>query len=97
MYLLPTILIALGFLFAGIAWIFFARSQAGRKQATLLGWLALPMFANAMTYIYFTVVNVDISVRAAYARYGFMAITISQGIILMVVSFLNWGKYGKQR
>ena len=63
-------------------------------QAVLLGWLCIPMFAVGCSYLWFSFVDVDILIRAVYARYGLFAIGISQGIILMMVSILNRGQDG---
>lgn len=94
--LISTELVALSLLLAGIAWLFFSRSQIGRKQAAVMGWLALPFFAVSMTYTWFSISDVDIEIRAIYARYGFLAIGFTHAIILFLLFFINWGADGKR-
>lgn len=96
MLLLPAYLVAIITALAGVAWIVFARSQAGRFQSKVLPWLSLPFFFVAGLYTWFTFVPVEISVRAIHARYAIMSISLPQVIILFVLSlYNNRGAHGK--
>lgn len=95
--MIPPGVISIGLGLAGLAWMLFARSQVGRFQAKILAWLAPPFFAVAGVYGYFTFVDVDIEVRAWYARLGYLLISLPQTIVLIILSFLNRGDYGPKQ
>mgnify|MGYP007100069103 CR=1 FL=1 len=97
MTLLPAFWVAISTALAGLGWILFARSQHGRFQANVLPWLSLPFFAVSIIYLWFGFAPASIDVRAAYARLGFMIISVPQAIILIVLYFLNRGDYGKSK
>lgn len=92
--LIPSLVVAISAGLAGIAWLFFARSQVGRHQGMILAWLCIPFFAIAGIYICFSVHEIAIDIRAVHARIGIMAISISQAIILFILSRTNRGKHG---
>lgn len=92
---LPSSFVALSLSLAGIAWLVFARSQHGRKQAGAMYWLSLPFFEMAGIHTWFSMANVDVDIRTIHARYGYIAISLSQAIILIILSILNWGKHGR--
>lgn len=87
--IIPAQIVSLVSLFAALAWLVYARSQSGRKQAKVLAWLALPFLAPAIIYYWFSIADVDIQVRAAYARFVIFGTSLSQAIILLVVAFMN--------
>jgi hypothetical protein len=93
--LIPSIYIAISTGLAGLAWLFYSKSQSGRRQAGVLSWLSLPFFGLSLIYFWFTFVDVDIDIRVVHARYGIMSIALTQAIILFVVSYLYGGKDGK--
>lgn len=93
---IPAGYVAISLALAGIAWLFFARSQSGRKQSGVLAWLALPFFIGSMIYCYFSLYDVEISTRALYARWGFIAISLPQAIILIYLSYTNRGRHAAQ-
>lgn len=95
MYLLPAYLVAIAEILAGFGWIVFARSQAGRFQSRVLPWLSIPYFAVAFVYLYFNFYDVDIEIRAAFARHGYLVTSLPQAIVLIALYFLNRGAYGK--
>jgi hypothetical protein len=86
---IPTIIIAISAGLAGVAWIFFARSQKGRRQAGALAWLSLPFFILCGIYIWFSLMPVEIDLRVAHARYSFLGISVSQAVILFIIAFWN--------
>ncbi len=88
--------VALALGLAGMSWLFYAWSQQGRRQAMVLSWLAVPFFSSAMTYIWFTFADVDIEIRAMYARYGFVSIGMSHAIILFLLFMISRGENGKR-
>ncbi len=91
---LPAGFVAISLGLAGIAWLFFARSQSGRKQAVILKWLALPYFIGCGMYIYFSVFDVDIFIRSIYGRFGFVAISLPTAILLFYLSYINRDHHG---
>lgn len=98
MYLIPAYWVAISLALVGIGWILYAQSQDGRFQSKVLIWLSLPFFVVAVVYLWFTFFDVDIAIRAGYARTGFVVIAIPQGIVLIVlaiISFMNNKKGGK--
>lgn len=95
--MIPPEFISFGLSLAGLAWILFAKSQVGRFQAKILTWLALPFFAVAVVYGYFSFVEVDVEIRAWYARVGYFLISLPQSVVLIILSFLNRGDYGSKQ
>ena len=89
MYLPPAYLIAIVTALAGISWIVYARSQTGRFQAKVLPWVSLPFFVVSGIYTWFSFVAVDIELRAAYVRFGFLSIALPQAIILFAISIIS--------
>jgi hypothetical protein len=95
MSLLPAYWVAINLTLAGIGWILFARSQRGRFHANILPWLSLPFFTVALVYVWFNFFNVDIDMRAVFARLGFLIIAIPQAVILILLYVLNRGDNGQ--
>lgn len=93
MLLLPAPLIAVVTAFAGLAWILFARSQAGRFQAKVFPWMCLPFFVVSAIYTWFSFGIVEIEIRAMYARIGIVSIALPQAIILIVLSLYSRGTH----
>ena len=86
---IPTSIIAFSTGLAGFAWIFFAHSQSGRRQAVALGWLCLPFFVLCGIYTWFSFTHAVVDVQTAHARYGIFGISVSQAVILFVLSYWN--------
>ena len=90
------LLVALSFLLAVIGWVMFANSQRGRRQAAVLIWLAVPFLFGFFWYLYATFVVPPITLMKIYARFGFMAISGTTGIILIALSLAQRGKNGRE-
>ena len=45
-------------------------------------------------YIWFSMQDIHIDIRAMHARFGIMAISASQAIILFILSLTNRGRHG---
>lgn len=95
--LIPPFWVAISTALAGLGWLLFAHSQQGRFQANVLPWLSLPFFAVSLIYLWFSYIPASMDIRAAYARLGFMIISVPQAIILIVLYYLNRGDYGKSK
>ncbi len=83
---------------AGISWLMFARSQAGRYHSKILIWLSLPFFTLALIYLGFALSDphdLIFDTRTMHARVGIVVIAVSQSVTLLVLSIINWGKHGK--
>lgn len=85
----PAWLIAVSTFAAGIAWLVFARSQRGRWQGGVLGWLSLPFFAVSLVYGWFALTDVPIELRMSQSRIGVLTISISQAVILLTLALLE--------
>lgn len=94
MVLIPSYLVAIVTLLAGIGWIAFARSQSGRFHARVFPWVGLPFFFVAAIYLWISFAPVDIAVRAVYARYSILSIATPQAIILILLSLKTRGTHG---
>ena len=93
--LIPAQIIFIVTALAGVAWILFARSQTGRFQAKVLTWLCVPYFGSSLIYLWFSLFDVDISIRANHARLAIMTISLPQAIILIALYFVQRGVRGK--
>jgi hypothetical protein len=85
----PAWLIAGSTFAAGIAWLVFARSQRGRWQGSVLGWLSLPFFAVSLVYGWFAFADVPIDLRMTQSRIGVLTISVSQALILLALAFIE--------
>lgn len=94
---IPAEAVALGCGLAALAWIFFARSQRGRMQSKALIWLSLPFVAMSALYSWFSICNVPIEARGLPARVGILTVSVSQAIILSLLSYLQRGTYGSNK
>ena len=86
---IPAEVVALCCGLASLAWLFYARSQHGRRNAAALGWLGLPFLVTAGIYLWFSFAPVEIELRMMHARMSLFTISLSQAIILTVVSYLQ--------
>lgn len=86
-YLIPAWLIAVASIVCGAAWILFAISQKGRFLAYVLPWLSIPFFIISFQYAFFSLVPVELSTRAVYARYAIMTIDVSQAVVFIILYF----------
>jgi hypothetical protein len=96
MYIIPAIWMMLITGFAGLAWLVYARSQKGRRQAGVLGWLSLPFFALCLMYTWIAVIHGYVDTHVTDTRFGIMSIALPQAIILIVLSILYGGGNGKR-
>lgn len=94
--MIPAYVIACVSGLAGAAWIVFARSQRGRMQARALGWLCIPFFQMALVYFWFSITDVPVELRGIHARIGLFSVSVSQAIILFILSYLQKGTHGHQ-
>ena len=94
MVLIPSYLVAIVTLLAGVAWVAFARSQSGRFHARVFPWIGLPFFFVALVYAWISFEPVDIAIRAVYARYSILSIALPQAIILFLLSLKTRGTHG---
>jgi apolipoprotein N-acyltransferase len=82
--------------FAGVAWLVYARSQKGRRQAGVLCWLSLPFFALCLMYAWIAITHGYGAAHVTDTRFGIMSIALPQAIILITLSFLYGGNNGKR-
>lgn len=94
--MIPAYVIACVSGLAGAAWIVFARSQRGRMQARALGWLCIPFFQMALVYFWFSITDVPVELRGIHARIELFSVSVSQAIILFILSYLQRGTHGHQ-
>lgn len=57
-------------------------------------WLSLPYFAVSLTYLWFSLFEVEIEVRASYARIGFITTSLSQAVVLIFLFFILGKRHG---
>lgn len=88
--------VALSLLLAGFGWLAFALSQKGRWQAGALAWLSLPYFVVAGVYIHAAFTHPEITEMRIYARWGFITIGLSVGIVLLALSYAQRRTYGRK-
>jgi hypothetical protein len=93
---IPAPLVALTCGLAALAWVVFARSQSGRLQAGVLGWLGLPYLVLACLFVWFALTDVPIELRGMHSRIGYMTLAASHAIILFWLSYLQRGKHGRK-
>ena len=95
--MIPAYVIACVSGLAGAAWIVFARSQRGRMQSSALGWLCIPFFQVALVYLWFSLTDVPIDLRGMHARIMLFSVSVSQAVILFILSYLQRGTpHGRQ-
>ena len=96
MLYIPAEMVAIGCGLAALAWLFFARSQRGRMQGKALGWLSLPFLALSALYTWFSLCEVPIELRGFHARIGILTVSVSQAIILFLLSYLQRETHGRK-
>jgi hypothetical protein len=74
---------------AGVSWILYAKSQHGRWQSKVLGWLSLPFFALGGMYLLLILLDHPFELFAAQTRLAMISIPFSQFIILALVAHYN--------
>lgn len=90
MYTPPVWLMIFVSFLAGGAWLFYARSQHGRWQSKVLGWLSLPFFALGGMYLTLLFLDYPFELRSTQTRLAMMSIPLSQFIVLLLVAYYNW-------
>ncbi len=90
--MIPTWFGVIATLLAAIAWPVFAhvRRQPG------LSWLGLPFLLQAVLYIWFTITDVPVELRAAWARPSIVLLSLTQGVALLGISLVTWRRNGKR-
>lgn len=89
--------VAVSLMLAGIAKLLFAYSQRGRKQAYVLPWLSLPFMVVSIVYFHAAITWPPIEEMRIYARWGFIAISLSTAVVLTILSIVQGsGENGKR-
>lgn len=57
--------------------------------------MCVPFLAVSLVYLWFSLVDVDIEIRAAHARIGIFSIALPQAIILIILSYKNRGSHAR--
>jgi hypothetical protein len=89
-------LVSVSLLLAGLSHLLYAYSQRGRKQAYVLPWLSLPFLVVSSVYFNAAFSWPPIEEMKIYARWGFIAISLSMAIVLTTLSLLQMrGRNGR--
>jgi len=87
--------VASAMMLAGIGWLAFAISQSGRWHSYVLLWLCIPFILVAVIFIYIGIRQPTLEEMRIYVRWGFISIGLSQGIVLLLLAYIEW-KLGEQ-
>jgi energy-coupling factor transporter transmembrane protein EcfT len=77
---------------AALGWILFSRSQKGRQLSGPLGWLSLPFLSLMVLYTWYSFIDIPIDQRAVHARIGIIAVSLSQALVLIILSLTSRNK-----
>ncbi|HAR44902.1 MAG TPA: hypothetical protein DCS05_01685 [Nitrospiraceae bacterium] len=66
-------------------------------QSKALIWLSVPFMAMSALYLWFSICDVPIESRGLPARIGILAVSVSQAIILSLLSYLQRGTHGRNQ
>ncbi len=87
------LVVALCMVFAGSGVIAFTRSQYNRWQARILVWLSIPFFTVALLYFHAAFAFPEIEVMRFLARWGFILLGASCGLVMHMTAFIQRGHY----
>jgi len=88
--------VALCNVFAGSGVIAYARSQDNRWQAQVIVWLSIPFFTVALLYFHAAFVLPEIEVMRFLARWGFILLGASFGLVMHITAYLQRGHDGRR-
>ena len=84
--------VALFMVFAGSGVIAYARSQDNRWQARVIVWLSIPFFPVALLYFHAAFVLPEIEVMRFLARWGFILLVASCGVVMYMTAYIQRGQ-----